>query len=143
MVSDKKTYRITCLKPNLVLIQWFESPPDRSPDVAAWINELRDMVQRAGTPIYFLSDLRAGRVTDVNALFELAIISKHKNWAAGVSFSSNISSKVYAGLFARFSQREQPIAGSLEAALHTLEAQHPGLTADIDWAAVLPADTKN
>lgn len=140
-MNTKTPYRIHHLKPNLVLIQWLHTPPDRSPEIKSWLDELRTIVYHAEAPVYFISDLRAGRVTDVNALFELSILSKHNNWAAGVSFSQSISSEVYVGLFARFSKREQPLADSLEAALRMLEEQHPGLTADIQWATVLPADS--
>ncbi len=131
-------YRIVILKPNLIFIQWYRTPTERSPEIKRWLEELRQLVAQAEEPLYFLSDLRAGSVNDVNALFELSILSKHRNWAMGVAFSQSISSEVYAGLFARFSPREKPIANSLEAALSLLETTKPGITADIEWAVVFP-----
>lgn len=131
--SQTNAYRIAALKPNLVLIQWFRTPDDQSADVLNWLEELREIVHNATEPIYFLSDLRHGRVKDIAALFELGILSKHPNWAMGVSFSESISSEVYAGLFSRLSPREKPLADSLAAALTLLEEAKPGLTADVDW----------
>ncbi|PJF43330.1 MAG: hypothetical protein CUN55_08995 [Phototrophicales bacterium] len=132
----KPSYRIQRLKPNLVLIQWLRTPKDQSPEIQHWLDELKQIVHHATEPVYFLSDLRRGRVTDVRALFELGQLSKHKNWAMGVAFSKSITSEVYAQLFARFSPTEKPIADSLEAALAMLEEQHPGITAGIDWAQI-------
>lgn len=133
----KPIYRITSLKPNLVLIQWFGTPQNQASIVQEWLNALWDIVHQATEPVYFVSDLRHGCVADVRALKELAAIANHPKCAVGVGFSKSISSEVYANLFARLSKDEHPMADSLEAALKMIEAEHPGLTTDVDWQAAL------
>ncbi len=134
---EKKPYRIVALKPNLVLIQWYQTPANHAPIIQEWLKELWQSVNTATEPICFLSDLRFGCVTDVRALKELATIAQHKNCAIGVGFSRSISSEVYANLFARLSKENNPMTDSLEAALQVLEQKQPGITADIDWQLAL------
>lgn len=137
MSRQRSGYKTTKLKPNFMLIQWFESPPDRSLIIRQWADEVTDFVNSATGLVYFISDLRQGHVTDILVLRELAALAKHKNWGAGVSFSQSFGSGVYVGLFARLNEREKPVAESLEAALTSLEEVAPGLTLDINWEAVL------
>ncbi|PJF43329.1 MAG: hypothetical protein CUN55_08990, partial [Phototrophicales bacterium] len=127
------------LKPNLVLVQWSAIPPLNAPIIHQWLKEMWDIVRNATEPVYFITDLRFGCVTDVRALKELAEIANHENCALGVGFSKSISSEVYAGLFARLSRDDTPLQDTLEAALKLLEEHHPGITHDIDWEAVLEA----
>lgn len=131
-------YSIQHLKPNLVLIRWFRTPPMGSPVVRAWRENIMDLLDNATEMVYFISDLRVASVMDVNAIRETVnIMREHPNYGGGTSFSQKTSSALYANLFARLSRREQPSAESLAASLMILEDLHPGITKDIDWKAAL------
>lgn len=136
-MAKKPAYRIQILKPNVVLIQWFTTPPHHAPVLQEWLAELWNIVNTATEPICFVSDLRNGCVTDIHALKELAAIAQHPKCALGVGFSQSISSEVYANLFARISKENNPITDSPEAALRVLEDYQPGISADIDWRSAL------
>ena len=79
-------YEIEWLTDRVILITWHKSPMD--PNVTtAYIRELHEILYSVTEPIFFLSDLRKGRIQDVRALQGLAELTKHKNWGGGASFS--------------------------------------------------------
>lgn len=132
-------YSIKTLKPNLVLVQWFQTPAINSPVVQQWLDDQLAILNDAAVLVYFISDLRRGSITDVSALRHAAsTLSNHPQWGGGVTFSSRVSSTLYANLFARFSQREIEVADSLEAALAALEKIEPNIAEGVDWETAIP-----
>lgn len=135
-------YEVRCLSDELVYIRWNRMPSKE--DGARYIAELRRLLDQAPQPLYFLSDLRRGHLSDAHTIQELSRLASHKNWGAGTAYASGEISQpikgIFVGLFVSLSRdksRTGQIAGSLDEALEYLEEAKPGVTKNIDWEAVL------
>lgn len=120
------------LSSNLIFIRWHRMPTPVSED--AFIQTLEQFVERAAGPIYFVSDLEKGHISNVRALRRMADLTKHRNWGGGVSYGRNIATGVYVQTFKRMAapNLENNMAASAAEALAFLENLKPGLTAGID-----------
>lgn len=134
-------YTITRIKPNLMFVRWFATPLNREDVVRAYFGELRHILQTATQPIYAISDLRDGRITDVKLLYELSKVLDHPHWGGGTSFSSTLTGTLYADVYAQFADaRELPATESLESALAALETLQPGIADGVDWERIICAE---
>lgn len=94
--------------------------------------------------MYFLSDLRLGRITNVAMLQQLAKVIDHSNYGGSTAFSESLMSELFVGVFSRFADpgdAEHAFYKTLDQALGYLERIKPGLTAEIDWEGVVKALT--
>lgn len=134
-------YIITPLTDELIYIRWHKLPVDGSRPQTEFIADLRNRLDSADRPLYFLSDLRVARITEVKTLKQLADLSQHPNCAAGVAFSESLVSSIYVGVFERFVSEsagdDSTCYSSLEEAVAHLEALKPGLTQRVDWRRAL------
>ncbi|MAU08698.1 MAG: hypothetical protein CL607_02660 [Anaerolineaceae bacterium] len=132
-------YEIEWLTDRVILITWHKSPMD--PNVTtAYIRELHEILYSVTEPIFFLSDLRKGRIQDVRALQGLAELTKHKNWGGGASFSQNPLTRIFVDTVRRLAadiNTRDGIFLTPEKAIAYLESLEPHITEDIDWNAVL------
>jgi len=133
-------YEITKLSNELIFIRWHRSPSPSSKVERAFLDELRNMLDEANNPIYFISDLRHGRIINVLTLQRLAEIAQHKNWGGSTAFSSKSTTGDFVRTFAILSRQDEPADehhDTPEAAVAYLERLKTGITDDIDWVKVL------
>ncbi|MEL6269192.1 MAG: hypothetical protein AAFR22_05220 [Chloroflexota bacterium] len=140
-------YSIQQLKKELVYITWDGSP--RAADYAIeerFIRDLRTTLDEAAGPVYVLSDLRRGRISNMKTIQRLAELTRHPNYAGSTAFSGNLITNILVGTFSRFSVETQPkdaIWKTPEEVLAYLELLQKGVTQNIDWNALLnPSDAE-
>lgn len=133
-------YKMQLLKPNLLVIRWLSVPAEGYQPQSNYIAQFRAHLEAATQPIYILSDLRHGRITDVRILQQLGKLTYHPVFGGGTAFAGDISTEIYVGAFTRFASRSKQVDTvhtSLEAALAYLETLQAGITQDVDWSIVL------
>ena len=132
---------MTALKPNLYYIRW-TGVPSREEGIV-FVRALANLLDNAEQPLYFISDLRRGYINNVEVVRRLGKTASHENWAGDVAFSRDAMSSLYVGVYSRFAPDEKPTTENevfhqtADEAIAQLETLKPGLTQDIDWAAVL------
>jgi len=127
------------LRADFLLIRWLSAPAEGYQPQTDYIGQLRAYLEAAKQPIYFLSDLRHGRITDVRILQQLGKLTYHPMFGGGTAFAGDISAEVYVGVFSHFASRPKrvdTVHASLEAALAHLEKLKVGITEGIDWSCV-------
>jgi hypothetical protein len=133
-------YQITCVSHRLVYIRWFRESDDPSAE-AQFLDDLKYVLDSASGPVYTLSDLRDGRIDDVETVRKLAeLTTSHPNYAGGTAFSQDAYTSMFVGLFSRYShhtRRTSELWPTFEMALNFLETLAPGITQDIDWESLL------
>jgi hypothetical protein len=134
-------YTLKHLTPNLIFVKWFRHPDDtenRHLDMD-YVKDLRTRMDAAESPLFFLSDLRQGRIENIRIVQRLALLTNHANYGGGVAFSKrDLSANMMVGLFSRFTENdkgERVFFETLEQALARLEEMQPGVTAAVDWKA--------
>lgn len=132
-------YRMQLLKDDLLLIRWQSKPMEGYKPQTEYIAELRNYLDAATQPIYVVSDLRRGKITDVHMLQQLGRLTYHRMYGGGVAFADDISAEVYVGVFSHFaarSKREREVYNSLADALAHLETLKAGISAGVDWESL-------
>lgn len=132
-------HKFVQLSPELYLIRW-----QRSPSVAEanqFINEHIQLLDDASHPLYFISDLRQGYITDTMVIRRLAKLTEHPNYGGGTAFGTggNLAT-TFVGIFFRFARGvnyEHNMWRTAKEALTYLESLKAGLTANIDWEDTL------
>lgn len=134
------SYQIKPVSPELVYIKWYANTDPRGKAEATFIADLTACLNQAPHPIYFISDVRAGRITDVGTLSQLANLTRHKNWAGSTAFAQNPLSAIFVSTFASLAKKgreHQEMQDTPGDALAYLESLKPGITNGIDWQSVL------
>lgn len=134
------TYEIRKLTDELVLITWFRSPVPNSQDEHNYIEELRSMLDTSENELYFISDLRLGRIMGAKTLQRLGDLSHHANWAGSTAFSQNPVTSLFVRNFAvsgRNVDMKDELKKTLDEALNYLETLKPGITRSIDWDSII------
>jgi hypothetical protein len=132
-------YEITELKENFLYVRWSPKETPKSQPQARYIADLRSRFDAAKQPIYVLSDLRFGKITDVHLLQQLGKLTYHPNFGGGTAFTADVSAMLYVGVFLRFAahtKREDGLHTTLAEALAYIESLKAGLTEGIDWEKV-------
>lgn len=130
-------YAIIKLSERLYLIRW--SADATTEEANQYLAELAQVLEQTITPIYFISDLTHGCITQLFALRRLANLATHPHWGGSTAFGS-MSSAVFSSLFERFTSTRQHSDRTYtdpQEALAYLESLLPGITADIDWERIL------
>ncbi len=127
-------YTITFIKNDLIFIKWHQTPLNGSLEGVEFVKTLQQILDEAPAPIYILSDLTSGSLTDVVQIRRLSHLAKHANYGGSVAFGDGYQTSVYAGLFASVAQRADEIQPNLQKALAHLDEIQPGITAGIDLA---------
>jgi len=129
-------YLITCVSDKLVFIRWF-SEPETAQSEDQFIDDLKAVLDMAPHPVYVLSDLREGRLKNVESIRKLAdLVEHHPNFAAGTAFTHDIYTPQFVGLYSKFSHQSKTVRGSwpsLAEALSYIESLEPGVAQGIDW----------
>jgi hypothetical protein len=127
------------LKADLLVIRWLSAPAEGYQPQAEYIAQFRAYLEAATQPIYILSDLRYGKITNVRILQQLGKLTYHPMFGGGTAFAGDISAEVYVGVFSHFAsrpKREDVVHANLEAALAYLETLKAGVTEGIDWSSM-------
>lgn len=131
-------YRINVLNNHLVYIEW-KSNPLRD-EAYRFVDDLSSLLNNASQPMYFISDLRHGRIIDIRAIHQLSELTTHKNWAGSTAFSENPLSKLFTTTFRKgiFKGGERnTFFPTPEEAISFLEEMAPGVTEGVNWTEIL------
>ncbi|MBZ0308249.1 MAG: hypothetical protein K8I82_19445 [Anaerolineae bacterium] len=131
-------YRFQKLSKELVYIRWEKTPNEKERD--AFLKDIQRTLDESEGKLYFISDLRKGRISDLQSLRQLVqILLRSDKYAGGCSFSSDAKTKTLAGVFAKIADTQNvrdKDCETAEEALAFLETLCPELTKDIDWKNV-------
>jgi len=130
-------YQIQQLNSQLVYIRWLKTPDTQTSQ--RFLEELTSLVESASDGVYFMSDLRQGRIIDIKQLQQLGILSQHANWLGSVAFSENPLSNVFANTYHRMltnNKERNLIVKEADKALAFLETLQEGITEGIEWKVV-------
>ena len=121
---------------DLVFIKWYKTAGANTKPEAAYLDDLSQRLRKSPHPLYFLSDLRLGRIIDVGILQKLGRLTRHENYGGGSAFSEDVISNMFVGIFSHFADAKKGTSvfyKTLPEALSYLEALKPSVTASIDW----------
>lgn len=136
-------YECIQLKPNLVLLRWHRTPDIGDPIEARFIRELRQMLDEAEVSIYFISDLRKGKMINALTLRRLGQLTQHRKWAGSTAFSADPVTNLMVNVFKRYVKggaildNRNLTWNTPEEAIAYLESLHLGLTQAVDWPTVI------
>lgn len=139
------SYRILMLSPCLYYIKWFEIPKPNSTLMKNYFFELNAILDSEDKPVYFLSDLREGHITNIHLLLQLAKVLSHKNFGGACYFSDKSAASRDMTMFRYIQSMSQSTGNSgkhvlfstPEEALDYLESLEEGITQPVDWEEVL------
>lgn len=129
-------YDLRQLSDELIFIKWYKAPNDFTRPEAEYIDDLRMRIIASPHPLYFLSDLRQGRIVDVAILQRLGSLTRHSNYGGGSAFSEDVISSMFVGVFSKFADVQKGSSvfyKTIDQALAYLEALKPGVTTTVDW----------
>ena len=95
------TYSCQYLSQNLILVTWYAYPTED--DECRFLAEHRQQLDAAEEPLYYISDLRQGRVISGDTLEQMSDLTKHPNYGGGTAFSSDPISRIMVSSFRRMS----------------------------------------
>ncbi len=128
-------YILLKITDELLFIKWYRSPLDGTKPQEDYVEDLRERMDVSENPLYFVSDLREGRIMDVSIIQKLGRLTHHPNYGGGAAFSKDVFSSMFVGVFSRFAKPEKGegfFFDKMEDALAYLESFKPGLAHDID-----------
>lgn len=135
-------YTIQCLKPTLYLITWHRTSNGLGTD-NAYLDALKDILQQAEAPVYFISDLRHGRLVNMGSIKRLGKLTEHPMWGGSTAFTNNPVSRLHVSNFQRYTGNNldhNPLLETPEEAIGFLESLQAGLTTDMDWESIIKKD---
>lgn len=133
-------YEIKQLSTNLIFIRWLHSPTSNSSTEKQFLADLKTLLDESEDRLYFLSDLRKGRIINVKTLQKLAQLADHPHWGGSTAFSQSPTTADFVRVFATLAKQasiQDEHQDTPEGALAYLEKIKPGITEGIDWEALL------
>ena len=127
-------YNIRAMNKQLFFISWKYTP--NSKEAGDFVKDIEKLLDAAADLIYFISDLRRGRIIDTRIIQQLSALSEHPNWGGSSAFTQDAISKIFVSNFRRMiikGQEKNSMFDRPEQALTFLESIEPGLTKDIPW----------
>lgn len=127
-------YRFTWLNKRLVLISWSRTPD--TIEAAQYIRDLKQLLDTAEEALYFITDLRRGRIIDLNVIRHLVDLSHHANWAGSTAFTENPISQIFGTTYQRLmghKAEKNQVFNQPADAIAFLEALCPRITEGINW----------
>src|SRR5689334_4040036 len=100
-------YDLRQLTDELIFIKWYKSTSQLTHPEADYIEDLRRRLAESPHPLYFLSDLRQGRIIDVSILQRLGALTRHANYGGGSAFSEDVISSMFVGVFSKFADAKK------------------------------------
>ena len=129
-------YDLRQLTDELIFVKWYKTANEFTRPESDYIDDLRKRLADAQQPLYFLSDLRTGRIIDVGILQKLGALTRHANYGGGSAFSEDVISSMFVGVFSKFADAEKGSSvfyKTIDDALAYLEALKPEVTQSVDW----------
>jgi hypothetical protein len=129
-------YDLRQVTDELIFIKWYKTATALTHPESKYIEDLRNRLHTSPHPLYFLSDLRQGRIIDVSILQKLGSLTRHPHYGGGSAFSEDVISSMFVGIFSKFATAEKGSSvfyKRIDEALAYLEALKPGVTANVDW----------
>lgn len=133
-------YKIARLTDELVFIRWYRTPATHADCEARYLTELERLLNESPVPLYFISDLRQGRIANVRTIQKLGALTQHKNWAGSTAFSKDPITSMLVRSFKSFATSgtsRNEMQTTPEQALSFIETLKPGLTEGIEWDKIL------
>ena len=127
-------YEFKHLSSNLILITWKRYPTKDEEE--AFLKEHTQQLSDATEPLYYISDLRSGRITNLDTINRLSKLAKHENYGGSTAFSKDFMSKIVVKTFQMFTSEAETksrMFETVEEAIAYLESLKAGLTQNIDW----------
>lgn len=127
-------YNIRSMNKRLFYITWQRTPT--SNEARGFLKDIKQLLDSADDLIYFISDLRRGRIIDMRIIQRLSALSEHPNWGGSSAFTQDAISRIFVSNFRRMIIKDQEKNGFFdrpEQALAFLESIEPGLTSEIPW----------
>ncbi len=127
-------YEFHYLSPELVLITWARYPTLGEEN--QFLQEHTEQLENAEHPLYFISDLRQGRVITLGTINKMSQLAKYPNYGGGTAFSEDPISRIMVKSFrtlSREASEKTAMFDTVEEALVFLESLKPDITKDIDW----------
>jgi predicted trehalose synthase len=132
-------YTIQQLKKNLIYIFWARTPGIT--EAHQFVRELQSLLDaEEENQLFFISDLRRGRIIDIRVIQMLSRLSQHEKWAGSVAFTTDPVSRSFVNIFQNMiveHKERNMMFDEFEKAYAFLEQLEPGIMGDIDWQAVL------
>ena len=129
-------YDLRQVTDELIFIKWYKTANAYTHLESEYIEDLRKRLTTSPHPLYFLSDLRKGRIIDISILQKLGNLTRHPNYGGGSAFSEDVISSMFVGVFSKFASAEKGSSvfyKTIDEALAYLEALKPDVTAPVDW----------
>lgn len=132
-------YKIQQLTPELVYIKWYKTPTMNSDAPVQFIKALKQVLDEAEAPLYFISDLRLGRLISIHAVNQLSGLTRHENWAGSTAFSQDPLTAVFVDSFLKMSdvKSQNELFDKFEDAIAFLLALKPDIADGVDWETIL------
>src|SRR4051812_19331456 len=100
-------YDLRPLTDELIFVKWYKTANSLTHPEADYIEDLRKRLNDSPHALYFLSDLRSGRIIDVSILQKLGALTRHTNYGGGSAFSEDVISSMFVGVFSKFASVEK------------------------------------
>jgi hypothetical protein len=129
-------YDLRQLSDELIFVKWYKTANESTHSESEYIDDLRRRLTNSAQPLYFLSDLRTGRIIDVGILQKLGALTRHVNYGGGSAFSEDVISSMFVGVFSRFADAQKGSSvfyKTIDDALAYLEALKSDVTQTVDW----------
>ena len=134
-----KAYEFIEIVPRLYLIKWSRTPNYK--EEMLFIEELRQLLNNADDSLYFISDVRKGRLISSQSIGQLVRLTDHDSWAGSTAYSENSISNLFVKQFHR-SLGENKDKNSMfdyaEEAVAFIQKLAPDLTKDVEWVDFIP-----
>lgn len=131
-------YEIHHVSEQIILIVWTRYPSVL--EEHKFLLDHKQQLEDATQPLFYISDLRRGKIMSVSTLNEMSKLARHDNYGGGTAFSSDPLSKIMVDSFrnlTREAKERTQIFDTPEEALAFLESLSPGVTDGIDWDAYI------
>ena len=135
------TYSIQPLNNTLIYVTWHRTPS--TAEAITYIDKLKQLLDATPNQLYFISDLRQGRIIDIRVIQSLSKLASHASWAGSVAFSSDMISRSFVNIFKNMvidPNDHNVMFDEFEKARAFLEMLKPGITENIKWEAILAGD---
>lgn len=135
-------FEIEQISPKLFYVRWFTAPKVGSPCERNYVNVLKDVLSQAPQPIYLISDLRRGRISNALVLRELGQLTAHPMLAGSTGFSSDPVTNLMVSVFKQYARRlnrdsRHETWETPEQAIAYLETLEEGISEGLDWQRII------
>lgn len=131
-------YEFHYLSSRLILVRWKRYPTPNEEQL--FLTEHTRQLDNAEEPLFYISDLRKGRIITAHTINKMSALAQHPNYGGGTAFSKDSISRMVVNNFRRFTHEaseKAAIFDTPEESLTFLESLQPGITEGIDWNTYL------